>query len=120
MFSAWVQGVAAYSMVEFERDVFTVRGAISDCIITPIWEEAFFRYAPLTIIAAFSDKVRKPITLPIIILISVYFAEQHGAYIENILIQGVLSMLLSYIMLKKGFWYAVAIHALYNLSDYLI
>ncbi len=87
-------------------------------IWAPLWEEAVFRYAPLTIAKALGDAFLKPI----IVITLVLFAFGHGLGPWSILIQGIGSLALFWVYLKNGYsyWSSVAVHFLWNLSCYVL
>lgn len=80
-------------------------------VLAPLWEEAVFRYFPLSI----AKGVDKKYTWPIVVLSSIIFGLAHGSVI-NILIQGVSGFLLAGVYIKNGFSYrsSVCYHALWN------
>lgn len=82
------------------------------CVWAPIWEEAAFRYAPITIAKNFGPQF----LLPVIILSSVLFGWGHGSGPISLLIQGVGGFLFSLLYIKNGFSYksSVAAHFLWN------
>lgn len=85
------------------------------CIVTPIWEELFFRKAPLDIAIA-ADK--KKYLIPAIILSSAIFGIMHGNGIFSIMLQGVGGAILSVLYVKNGqdIKYNILAHALWNLA----
>lgn len=103
------------------------------CVLAPIWEEFIFRYLPFAIFIApkliehpgmteeqqkeRAAYVRKFLGV-MIVATSIIFGLLHGSPI-NILFQGVGGIILWKIFLQSGkyrYWYAVAAHALWNIS----
>jgi membrane protease YdiL (CAAX protease family) len=84
------------------------------CIWAPLWEEAAFRYAPITIAKNFGPQF----LFPVIIISSVLFGWGHGSGPVSLLIQGVGGFLFSLLYIKNGFSYksSVTAHFLWNLS----
>lgn len=82
------------------------------CFIHPLWEEAAFRYAPLTFASLVpGDKA----IWPVIIISATIFGLGHGSGSISILVQGVMGVILSLVYLRSGYWAAVALHTLWNL-----
>jgi membrane protease YdiL (CAAX protease family) len=83
------------------------------CIVAPIWEEAAFRYAPITIAKNFGEQY----LLPVIVISSVLFGWGHGFGPVSLLIQGVAGFLFSLLYIKNNYSYisTVISHFLWNL-----
>lgn len=82
------------------------------CIFAPVWEEALFRYFPLSMAKA--SKNRAAVLLPIVVASSILFGLAHGSII-NILIQGVSGFILAWVALKNNdYWSSVIAHAIWN------
>jgi membrane protease YdiL (CAAX protease family) len=83
----------------------------SACILAPTFEEAIFRWAPLTAIRKYQH-----LNLPVIVISSFIFGLMHGSF-YNVFIQGVIGVIASYVYLKNNYcyWSAVSYHALWNL-----
>src|SRR5690606_27784301 len=59
--------------------VFTPIGYfVTSCVLSPIWEEAVFRHAPLQITHKLKERFKFDITIPIILLSSIIFGIVHG------------------------------------------
>lgn len=84
------------------------------CVSAPLWEEAAFRYAPITIAKNFGSQFY----LPVIILSSVLFGWGHGSGPISLLIQGVGGFTFSLLYIKNNFsyWSSVSAHFLWNFS----
>jgi len=80
-------------------------------VFAPIWEEAVFRYFPLSIAKGLPSKY----TWPIVVVSSIVFGLLHGSII-NILIQGVGGFLLAGVYIQNGWSYksSVCYHFLWN------
>ena len=85
---------------------------INACIISPLWEEAVYRYAPIEICKI----VNKRLLVPVIIAVSFLFGFGHDGTIENIYYQGVFGLMLSYIYLNVKHPYSTVffLHFLWN------
>lgn len=83
----------------------------SSCILTPLFEELFFR-TPLGLL----KKLDVQYTLYYIILSSVFFGYLHPLGLYSIPIQGFLGVLFCYVYLKNGYSYlsVVFMHFLIN------
>jgi membrane protease YdiL (CAAX protease family) len=84
------------------------------CIMAPLWEEAAFRYAPITIAKNFGEQY----LLPVIVISSVLFGWGHGFGPISLLIQGVAGFLFSLLYIKNNYSYlsTVVSHFLWNLT----
>lgn len=81
------------------------------CIFAPIWEEAVFRYAPITIAKVIGEKA----VIPVIVISSCVFGWIHHYNPESVLLQGGIGFILSYVYLRTNSYASiVAVHALYN------
>lgn len=82
------------------------------CVFAPLWEEAVFRFFPLSIAKGIDSKY----TWPIVVVSSIIFGLAHGS-ILNILIQGFGGFLLAGVYIKNGWSYksSVAYHFTWNL-----
>ena len=83
------------------------------CIWAPIWEEAAFRLAPITIAKYFG----KEFIPPVVIISSVLFGWGHGNGPTSLLIQGVSGLILSGLYIKNNYSYlsSVTAHFIWNL-----
>lgn len=73
-------------------------GVVMDaCVVTPLWEEAVYRYAPIEICRVLNEKL----IVPVVICVSFLFGFGHQGTIENIYYQGVFGLALSYVYLKS-------------------
>lgn len=84
------------------------------CIFAPLWEEALYRYAPITI----AKNLGKQYILPVIVASSLIFGWQHYQNPESVLLQGGVGFVLCYTYIKAGYSYfsSVLVHSFYNLS----
>lgn len=84
------------------------------CILAPLWEEAAFRYAPITIAKNFGEQY----LLPVIVISSVLFGWGHGYGPISLMIQGVAGFLFSLLYIKNNYSYVstVVSHFLWNLT----
>jgi membrane protease YdiL (CAAX protease family) len=82
------------------------------CIWAPIWEEALYRYGPLTI----AKNIDNQHVIPVAIIASCIFGWGHGESHEGVLVQGVLGLIFSIVYIKNNFCYfsSVLLHSLYN------
>ena len=80
----------------------------------PLWEEAVYRYAPITI----AKQLGKEFILPVVVGVSLMFGWGHGEHPDTVLIQGGVGLLLSYAYIKNGYSYisSVLVHSIYNIS----
>jgi len=89
-------------------------------IITPIWEEAVYRYGPIEIIGRMEKSLKIDkfyILTPAIIVVSLMFGFNHDGTAYNVLIQGVLGIILSIVYLyltKYKFLTIVILHGIWN------
>ena len=87
------------------------------CVFAPIWEEAPFRYAPFKMARAWDKESGNILATyflyPAVIITSILFGVCHGGVI-NILIQGVAGFVLSWVMIKSGYKWAVLTHFMWN------
>lgn len=81
------------------------------CVFAPLWEEAAFRYGPISIAKLLGEKA----VFPVIIMVSCYFGWEHTGSPEGVLLQGGLGIIFSMVYLKGGYWAAVITHSLYNI-----
>jgi len=83
------------------------------CIWAPLWEEALFRYFPIT----YAKQMGEKFILPIVIASSCIFGWQHGHIQQGVLVQGVMGLILSYVYIENGFSYvsSVLTHMFYNI-----
>lgn len=81
-------------------------------ILAPFWEEAVFRYFPITLARKLGVD---NFLIPFMVLSSIIFGLGHGSPI-NILIQGAMGFVMACIYVKNGFsyWSTVTLHALWN------
>ena len=83
------------------------------CIFAPLWEELAFRVIPIKLALNLN-----PESLPAVVaLSSIIFGFGHGG-VENILIQGVMGVILSWVYIKNNYsyWSSVSLHALWNIT----
>lgn len=85
---------------------------LSTCVIAPLWEEAAYRYGPLTIAKALG----KDFVQPTAVMVSLFFGWGHDLGISGIIYQGVFGLFLSYLFIEKGYKHSVLLHSLWNLS----
>ncbi len=85
---------------------------VNACVITPLWEEAVYRYAPIEICKILNEKL----IVPVVISVSFLFGFGHEGIIENIYYQGVFGLALSYVYLnsKHPFTAVFLMHATWN------
>jgi len=81
------------------------------CIFAPLWEEAAFRYAPITI----AQNAGNQYVIPVIVISSCTFGWGHGDCIEGVFLQGGLGFIFSFVYLQSGFLASFTVHALYNI-----
>ncbi len=92
---------------------------ITSVILAPLFEELMFRVLPIELLRSFSKNYKSSL-FPVILGTNAIFGVLHGNYF-NILIQGVVGVALSWVYIKnKSYWSAVSLHALYNLTWFLI
>jgi membrane protease YdiL (CAAX protease family) len=84
------------------------------CIWAPIWEEALYRYGPITIAKSIGNQY----VMPIVIMSSCLFGWGHGECHEGVLVQGVIGLILCSVYIKNNYSYlsSVILHSLYNLT----
>jgi len=82
------------------------------CVMAPLWEELFFRAAPLQLIR--SSQINP---FYVIVITSVIFGLSHGS-VYNIFFQGVYGVVFSYLYIRNNYdyWSSVILHSLWNLS----
>lgn len=87
-------------------------------IWAPLWEELVFRRAPALLAKALGENFLLPIT----IISSAVFGWGHGNGPESLLIQGVMGFVFFYVYIKNGYsyWSSVSLHALWNVSLFLL
>lgn len=85
---------------------------VNTCIISPLWEEAVYRYAPIEICKVLNEKL----IVPVVIAVSFLFGFGHDGTIENIYYQGVFGLALSYVYLnvKHPFTTVFLLHFAWN------
>lgn len=85
---------------------------VNTCIVSPLWEEAVYRYAPIEI----TKRINKELLAPVIIGVSFLFGFGHEGTIYNIYYQGVFGLTLSWIYLisKRPYLSVVFYHGLWN------
>lgn len=112
----WVQGVVAllnYLNTPVGQYMITPRlSFFFSCIMAPLWEEAVFRYGPITLIKSVSPKL-----VPVVVLVSsIIFGLGHGYGIASILLQGMMGLVFACVYLKNGsIWYAILLHSAWNI-----
>lgn len=119
LFAIWVavvgRALEEYTGMPVNRSLPTdvVYYLVFACVIAPLWEEAVYRYAPITL----SNDLGIKNSLPIIILSSYLFGIAHGYVIYSIMIQGVMGLTASIIYEANGNSYlsSVAFHSGWNL-----
>jgi membrane protease YdiL (CAAX protease family) len=84
------------------------------CIWAPIWEEALYRYGPITIAKTIGNQH----IMPVVIITSCLFGWGHGQCHEGVLVQGILGLILSIVYIRNNYSYlsSVILHSLYNLT----
>lgn len=82
------------------------------CVWAPIWEEAAYRYAPITL-AKNIDEIH---IWPIVVIASALFGWQHSGP-SGVLFQGVMGLIFSWVYIRNGYcyWSAVILHATWNI-----
>jgi hypothetical protein len=82
-------------------------------MITPLWEEALYRYGPLEVAAYLG----KGLILPTAVMSSMLFGWGHGEGEMSILYQGVFGLFLCWIYVKNGMSYlsSVTLHGVWNI-----
>lgn len=97
--------------------IYTMLGYfIMVCIITPLWEEAAWRYAPIELAKELEIKLNLNVLLPFVVLSSAIFGWVHGPTIQTMIQQGAGGLILSWIYIKSGYryWASVLAHFLWN------
>ena len=90
---------------------------ISVILITPLWEEALYRYGPITIAKHFGEKL----VFPVVVMSSLLFGWSHNLGVQGIIFQGVFGFVLSNAYIDgKGYQTSVTLHSLWNLSCILL
>jgi membrane protease YdiL (CAAX protease family) len=81
------------------------------CIFAPLWEELAFRVVPIQL----GLKIDPQIVPLVIVLSSLLFGWGHGGVV-NLLIQGVMGLVLSWVYVRNNYsyWSAVILHSLWN------
>lgn len=84
------------------------------CIWAPIWEEAMYRYGPITVAKLLGNQY----IMPFVIMSSCIFGWGHGESHDGVFIQGVLGLIFSMVYIKNNFSYisSVIVHSIYNCS----
>lgn len=84
------------------------------CIWAPLWEEALYRYGPITIAKSIGNQY----VMPVVIMSSCIFGWGHGESHDGVLIQGVLGFIFSIVYIKNNYSYlsSVFLHSWYNLT----
>lgn len=85
---------------------------VNTCIISPLWEEVVYRYAPIEICKILNEKL----ILPVVLAVSFLFGFGHEGDISNIYYQGVFGLALSYVYLnvKHPFTAVFLLHFTWN------
>lgn len=85
---------------------------MNTCIVSPLWEEAVYRYAPIEICKILNEKL----IVPVVIYVSFLFGFGHDGTIENIYYQGVFGLMLSavYLRVKHPYLTVFFLHFLWN------
>lgn len=86
-------------------------------LIAPVWEEAAFRYAPITIAMLFNKKL----VLPVVIISSAIFGWGHGHGAYSVMLQGVGGLIYAWIYIRNGYsyWSSVTAHSMWNVFCFL-
>lgn len=108
-----MQFIQLFSTYSPNEDDINIKSILYDCVFTPLWEEAIYRYVPIQLTI---HLLGRKVLFPIMILSSYWFAIGHGEYIENILCQGVFGMVCSYLCYKYNYITSVGLHSLWNFS----
>lgn len=89
-----------------------LRDIMNTCIVSPLWEEAVYRYAPIEICKILNEKL----IVPVVICVSFLFGFGHDGTIENIYYQGVFGLMLSAVYLRVKYPYLTVffLHFLWN------
>lgn len=99
-------------------EYFTTIGTfIIVCVITPLWEELYYRAIPFMINKKVNEFTGQDFTLITMLLTSLVFALAHSQNgIFAILMQGIAGFVLScvYITTKRPYLSCVLVHALWN------
>lgn len=85
---------------------------LSICIVSPLWEEAAYRYGPLSI----AKQLGPAYIQPIAVMVSLFFGWGHNLGISGIIYQGVFGLFLSYLYIERGYKQCVLLHSMWNLS----
>lgn len=99
-------------LISFAGLTLSINNFVFACILAPLWEEAAFRYAPITI----AKKFGKDYLLPVIVISSIIFGWLHGHGVYSLIFQGVMGLVLSWVYIKNNYsyWSSVALHSAWN------
>lgn len=85
-------------------------------IITPLWEELFYRHIPLQFVKEVNEYSGRDFTTLMVLLSSIIFGISHDNGIFSILLQGVGGVVLCLVYIKNGYsyWSSVIVHVIWN------
>lgn len=89
------------------------------CIVTPLWEELFFRYVPFEIMKKVNKFTKQDFTKITLVLSSIVFALSHeNNGILAIIYQGFGGFIIGliYLISKRSYLCSVITHAIWNIS----
>ncbi len=90
----------------------------SSLIRAPLWEELYFRWAPLTIalVAGRALKVKEKFIIPTMVLSSVYFGLGHSMSPDAIAFHAVMGFVFAMLYVKNNYsyWSSVTLHFMWN------
>lgn len=108
----WVHGIIAF--LNYLNTPFQLTPQVSfflSCIVTPIWEECYYRLAPLTA----ASILHKKLVAPAVIFTSLWFGVDHGQGSVSILVQGVGGFALAWLYLKnRSIVWPILFHMAWN------
>ena len=85
---------------------------LTSCLFPALWEEAFYRWAPLSI----AREAGKQYVFPTIIASSLLFGWSHGYGISGVIFQGMMGIVSCLLFLKtKSYVCSVAFHCTWNI-----
>lgn len=95
---------------------------IFGCIVTPLWEEIYFRFIPFEIMKKVNRFTKEDFTGITLLLTSLIFAAAHTNGIYNIIYQGIGGFILGilYLKTKRSYMCTVIAHAIWNISAFYI
>lgn len=90
---------------------------LGGCMITPLWEELYYRFVPISI----GKALGQAFILPAVVLSSISFGFAHGnPPLYHLLVQGVMGVVFSWVYIKNrySYWSSVLLHSLWNAFVY--